>query len=77
MGEEWWIMGDSSYPWLPNLVICYNLLLKIAIEIVSSWIKNGDFHEYVSLPEITPRLKRTFNIEATKDTLLMGYDVVN
>ena len=45
-------LGDEENANLPGLVNVYSLLLKMAIEIVSCPIKNGDFPvRYGKLPE--------------------------
>ena len=49
-GCHWLPSGTLWYP----LVICYRLLLKMAIETVDLPIKMLIFHSYVSLPEGKP-----------------------
>ena len=49
----WYPLVPSGTLWYP-LVICYRLLLKMAIETVDLPIKMLIFHSYVSLPEGKP-----------------------
>ena len=52
--------GSRGYP----LVICYSLLVKMAIEIVNFPMKNaGSFHSYVKLPECISQVAHAWIVD--------------